>query len=68
RPSRIIKTLEDTPFYSRSIIESSVFGESCRAMHESVDGGRFRSPIVKAMLACRMPRLTRVKTQRTGGA
>ncbi len=56
-PVRVLKTLEDTPFYSRSIIESTLFGAPCKAVHETLSGARFRSPIVKAMLPFRMPRI-----------
>ena len=56
-PARIVKTLEDTPFYSRSVVESRLFGENRRAVHESLSGPRLRSPIVKALLPFRMPRL-----------
>jgi carotenoid 1,2-hydratase len=52
---RVERTLEDTPFYSRSLLVSGGAG-SRRTMHESVDLGRFASPIVQAMLPFRMPR------------
>jgi carotenoid 1,2-hydratase len=55
RPT-ISRTLEDTPFYSRSVISSSLFGEKALSFHESLSLDRFRSPIVKAMLPFRMPR------------
>ncbi len=58
-PPRIIRTLEDTPFYSRSIIETRLFGQRAAAFHESFDGDRLRSPVVKLMLPFRMPRLAR---------
>jgi carotenoid 1,2-hydratase len=53
---RVIRTLEDTPFYSRSVIESTVFGQRFPAIHESLSGPRLRSPVVKMMLPFRMPR------------
>lgn len=53
---RVLKTLEDTPFYSRSVIESTVLGAPRRAVHESLSGDRLRARIVKAMLPFRMPR------------
>lgn len=56
---KLIKTLEDTPFYSRSIIESTIWGETCRSMHESFSGARYQSPIIKSMLKFRMPRRSR---------
>ncbi len=55
--ARIVKTLEDTPFYSRSVIESRLFGADRCAVHESLSGGRLRMPIVKALLPFRMPRI-----------
>jgi carotenoid 1,2-hydratase len=55
--AKLIKTLEDTPFYSRSIIESSLFGERVEGMHESLNGPRLRSPVVRALLPFRMPRI-----------
>lgn len=55
-PPRVIETLEDTPFYSRSLIEQCCGGEPMRAIHESVSLERFGKPIVKAMLPFRMPR------------
>lgn len=58
-PPRIIKTLEDTPFYSRSVIEIDNGGKSGRGVHESFSGERLRSPIVKTMLGFRMLRLAR---------
>jgi carotenoid 1,2-hydratase len=53
---RIVKTLEDTPFYARSIVTSRVGGRRVTAMHESVSLNRFVSPVVQFMLPFRMPR------------
>lgn len=50
------RTLEDTPFYSRAMVEASLLGERVLAMHETLSLPRLRSPIVKAMLPWRMPR------------
>ncbi len=52
----INKTLEDTPFYARSIVSSNVAGRPVTAMHESLSLDRFVSPIVQCMLPFRMPR------------
>ena len=49
-------TLEDTPFYNRSLVAAHWQGQPVLAMHESLDLGRFRRPIVQAMLPFRMPR------------
>lgn len=50
------QTLEDTPFYSRSRIRSRIGSEWAEGVHESFDGNRLRSPVVKLMLPFRMPR------------
>lgn len=55
-PVRLCRTLEDTPFYSRSVIESDVLGVRSAGVHESFDGNRLASPITKLMLPFRMPR------------
>ncbi|MGF1543791.1 MAG: carotenoid 1,2-hydratase [Parvularculaceae bacterium] len=54
--ARVVRTLEDTPFYSRSVIESSIFGDTRCAVHESLSGPRLGMRIVKGMLPFRMPR------------
>jgi carotenoid 1,2-hydratase len=51
-----LRTLEDSPFYTRSILDVPLFGQRAIAVHESLDLDRFRSPIVRAMLPFRMPR------------
>jgi carotenoid 1,2-hydratase len=48
--------LEDTPFYSRSLIKAEMFGCSVTAIHESLVLDRFTAPWVQAMLPFRMPR------------
>lgn len=55
-PARVIETLEDTPFYSRSLIETELLGARRTSMHESLDLTRFSSQVVKMMLPFRMPR------------
>jgi len=50
------QTLEDSPFYARSVVETSLAGEAIVCMHESLSLERFRQPLVKAMLPVRMPR------------
>ncbi len=51
-------TLEDSPFYSRSVIESRLFGSRRCGVHESLSGARLRQPLVKALLPFRMPRIS----------
>jgi carotenoid 1,2-hydratase len=53
---KLIRMLEDGPFYTRAMIETTVRGERLRMMHESYSGTRFSSPFVKLMLPLRMPR------------
>lgn len=55
KPS-LSRTLEDGPFYTRSVIRTRLTGETVDMMHESLSGARFASPVVKAMLPFRMPR------------
>ena len=54
--ARVVKTLEDAPFYARSVINSRLNGEDVTLMHESLSLDRFKSLIVQAMLPFRMPR------------
>lgn len=53
---RVVKTLEDTPFYTRSVIETELLGEKRISMHESLDLRRFSSNWVRLLLPFRMPR------------
>ena len=53
---RVTKTWIDAPFYARSALDTRLFGEPARAVHESLSLTRLRSPILLAMLPCRMPR------------
>ena len=49
-------TLEDTPFYVRSILRSSLAGEMVTSLHETLDAQRVASLPVRLMLPWRMPR------------
>jgi carotenoid 1,2-hydratase len=53
------RTLEDTPFYARSVLQTRLLGQDAIAVHESLSLDRFRNPIVQAMLPFRMPRARR---------
>jgi carotenoid 1,2-hydratase len=55
-PLRLLRTLEDAPFYTRSIVQNTLLGREMVSMHESLSLDRFRMPIVQAMLPFRMPR------------
>ncbi|MGD1982422.1 MAG: carotenoid 1,2-hydratase [Chromatiaceae bacterium] len=56
RPT-VDKTLEDTPFYARSIINTRLLGEPLTAIHESLSLDRFDSRWVQTLLPFRMPRV-----------
>ena len=55
-PARVLSTLEDTPFYARSLIELPLGGRRVRAIHESLDLNRFTHPVVQRLLPFRMRR------------
>jgi carotenoid 1,2-hydratase len=54
--ARIVRTLEDAPFYSRSLLDTRLLGSSAPAIHESLDLDRFRARWVQCLLPFRMPR------------
>ncbi|WPZ36804.1 carotenoid 1,2-hydratase [Thalassobaculum sp. OXR-137] len=54
----ILRVLEDSPFYTREVLETRLGGERLAAIHESLDLDRFAHPVVKLMLPFRMPRWT----------
>lgn len=55
-PPRLVKTLEDTPFYARSLVQSRLMGQHVTAVHESLSLDRFASRWVQTLLPFRMPR------------
>lgn len=55
----VFRTLEDAPFYARSVVSTRLLGEPVTLMHESLSLDRFRLPVVQAMLPFRMPRARR---------
>ncbi|MET1414826.1 carotenoid 1,2-hydratase [Roseibium sp. HPY-6] len=57
-PSRS-RRLEDTPFYTRSLVETTLEGERLNMVHETLDCTRLANPFVRMMLPFRMPRNTR---------
>ncbi len=57
-PARVVKTLEDAPFYSRSLLATRLDGLPALAVHESLNLDRFRSRWVQCLLPFRMPRIT----------
>jgi carotenoid 1,2-hydratase len=54
--ARVVQTLEDTPFYARSSLETSLAGQRMAAVHESLSLSRFSSSVVQTMLPFRIRR------------
>jgi carotenoid 1,2-hydratase len=57
--ARVRRTLEDTPFYARSLLATTLLGEPVTAVHESLSMVRFRQRWVQYLLPFRMPRRAR---------
>ncbi|WP_439533325.1 hydratase [Polymorphobacter sp.] len=54
--ARLRATWEDTPFYARTALAMTLWGEEVDAVHESLSLDRFRTETVQWMLPWRMPR------------
>ena len=54
--AKVLVTLEDTPFYSRSLLQSRLMDKSVTAVHESLCLDRFRRAWVRCLLPFRAPR------------
>lgn len=52
----VVRTLEDTPFYTRSMLQSTFEGQRVLGMHESLDLERFTKPWVQFLLPFRIRR------------
>jgi carotenoid 1,2-hydratase len=52
----VVKTVEDTPFYARSVVRSVINQAPMVAVHESLSLSRFRSRWVQCLLPFKMPR------------
>jgi carotenoid 1,2-hydratase len=52
----VVSTLEDTPFYARSLLKTRLLGEDLTVVHESLNIPRLVSWPVRWMLPWRMPR------------
>lgn len=55
----LLRTLEDTPFYSRSMVRASYLGAEAVGTHETLSLGRFTSWWVQFLLPFRMKRALR---------
>lgn len=53
----VLETLEDTPFYARSTVRTTLQGEPVTAFHESLSLTRFDTRWVQMLLPFRMPRI-----------
>ena len=56
---RVTSTLEDAPFYARSVLDTKIEGERLKAVHESLSLERFRRTWVRTLLPFRMRRSRR---------
>ena len=54
-PSQVMPML-DAPFYNRAAVRTVINGKDTVGVHEALDLKRFRSPLIKPMLAVRVPR------------
>lgn len=52
----LVRRLEDSPFYRRSLVETCLDGEMITMMHETLDCRRLAMPLVRLMLPFKMPR------------
>lgn len=65
RPARLehgpnrVTLFEDSPFYTRSLVETRINDEPVMAFHESLSLARFKTPWMQMMLPFRMPRWDR---------
>lgn len=53
---RLVRSLEDAPFYARASLATHWQGRPATVMHERLSLDRFRMPVVQMMLPFRMPR------------
>jgi carotenoid 1,2-hydratase len=58
-PPRVVRMLEDGPFYARSVLATRLCGEAVTAVHESLSLQRFSAPWVQLLLPFRMRRRVR---------
>ena len=56
-PAVVEQTLEDTPFYVRSVLQSGLLGERVTSVHETLNVPRVVALSTRLMLPWRMPRV-----------
>jgi carotenoid 1,2-hydratase len=54
--ARVVDTVEDSPFYARSVVEMHLLGERVTAMHEALSLDRFDTYWMRLMLPFKAPR------------
>jgi carotenoid 1,2-hydratase len=57
-PARVLRGMEDAPFYARAMLETRIDGVRAETVHEALDLDRFAARWVRALLPWRMPRAT----------
>jgi carotenoid 1,2-hydratase len=55
---QVRQTLEDTPFYARSVLDTTLLGRSVEAVHETLDLDRFQKRWVQFLLPFKTRRLS----------
>jgi carotenoid 1,2-hydratase len=56
---RQVKAMLDAPFYTRSVVRTRIGGTETEGVHEALDLDRYASPLLKPMLAVKVPRRAR---------
>jgi carotenoid 1,2-hydratase len=64
-PPKLVRTLEDTPFYARSLLSVEGAGGCALGVHEALSLQRFRRAWVRSLLPFRMPRELRASGPRS---
>ncbi|WP_018406819.1 hypothetical protein [Methylocystis rosea] len=54
--AQALRSFEDAPFYSRSLVAAKFRGETIHWVNESLSLDRFANPLIRLMLPFRMPR------------
>jgi carotenoid 1,2-hydratase len=54
---KVIRSLEDTPFYARTLAAGTMLGKETHLMHETVDLDRFKRAWVQFLVPFRMRRV-----------
>lgn len=62
--ARLVRSLEDGPFYARARLATRLLGREFPAIHETLSLDRFARPWVQLLLPFRMPRRTQWTTHR----